>query len=355
MKMSILWSSPATYSLEFFKELHSSHGFQLQIIHQAGQANAPYKSLDFSFFHEAIEDSPDIRKGLYQMVEAFSPDCILMASWPFRHFMQVSRRMRTRGVYVVAAMDNQWHGTLKQHLGVISSPLFLKPSIDTLFVAGDRQRDFARRLGYDDPLHGYYSGEIARFRCPDAIDSRDKSFLFIGRLVPEKGINELAAAYKDYRQRTPAPWKLKVAGTGPLAYLLQDIEGVELVGFVQPDMLPSLTAQARCFVLPSLWEPWGVVVHEAAAAGLPIIATTPCGSTTMFLRDGVNGFVVPPRPEAITEAMLRISELSADRLRDASEKSRELAELWSPSLLARYFAESVGRRIQARRSKRSNI
>ena len=256
-------------------------------------------------------------------------------------------------MYVVAAMDNQWHGTLKQHMGVIFSRFFLKPSIDTLFVAGDRQRDFARRLGYDNPLHGYYSADIAPFRCSAPIELRDESFLFIGRLVPEKGVRELALAYEDYRRVSRNPWKLRVAGTGPLAHLFRGIDGVELLGFVQPETLPMLTAQSKCFVLPSLFEPWGVVVHEAAAAGLPIIATTPCGSTTMFLRDGVNGYLIPPKHDCLVDAMLRVSDWSVERLREASERSSELAELWNPEMLARYFAESVRHRVAIRRSNRN--
>jgi glycosyltransferase involved in cell wall biosynthesis len=175
-----------------------------------------------------------------------------------------------------------------------------------------------------------------QFFCDIPIWKRSKNFLYVGRLVPVKGIKELVQAY------TPSggvkdPWGLKVAGAGPLADMFSDVPGVDLLGFVQPANLPELMHEARCLVLPSLWEPWGVVLHEATAAGLPVIATYPCGAIAMFVRDGVNGYVVSPQPQHLTRAMVRISTASQDALERMSATSSTLAELWNPAMLSRYF------------------
>jgi glycosyltransferase involved in cell wall biosynthesis len=292
-----------------------------------------------------MEDATERRGELEARVRAFRPDCILMCSWPFWHFMRLARRMRRRRVYVVAAMDNQWRGTPKQYLGLLTARWFLKPAIDTLLVSGDRQACFARKLGYERTLYGYYAAEVDRFATRLPMSLRPAAFLYVGRLVPVKNVAVLAEAYRRYRERSANPWSLMVAGAGPLASLFAGVPGTELLGFVQPRELPAVMRQARCFVMPSLREPWGVAIHEAAAAGLPIIATHACGATTAFVRDGVNGYVVSPHAESIAAAMVRMARRGEEELRMMSRASAALAGLWTPQRLAAYLHAMVSERL----------
>jgi glycosyltransferase involved in cell wall biosynthesis len=340
LKLTILWSSLASYSVAFFKEL-AHEGCNIQLIFQTTKSEAPYKEFDLSFCEVALEDSEEVKGNLEKLVNNFNPACVLMSSWSFPHFIGLAKNIRKRNVYVIAAMDNQWNGTLKQIFGVMSSNIFLKPSIDTFLVAGDRQAYFARKLGYPNVLYGLYAADINQFVCDVPVCQRHANFLFIGRVVSVKGVEELASAYLAYRQQVAKPWGLKVVGSGPLEYLLRRIPGVDVLGFVQPDGVRELMRDARCFVLPSRWEPWGVVIHEAAAAGLPIIASYQCGATTMFVRDGVNGYVVPPQVGYLTNAMVRMSTAPQTILDHMSIASCTLAKLWSPDKLAKYFIQSI--------------
>jgi glycosyltransferase involved in cell wall biosynthesis len=358
-RITILWSGLASYSVAFFRELALSQGFRIQLIFQKGDTEAPYEAFDLSFCEMAIEDSIEVRQKLQSLVDRFEPDCVLMTSWAFSHFMQITRKLRKRGVYVVSAIDNQWRATVKQHLGILSAPVFLWPSIDTFFVTGERQAAFARKLGYDDPLFGFYAAEVERFFNEVSIAVRPRAFLYVGRLVPVKNISELAKAYRLYREKSEKTWSLRIAGTGPLTDDLKKIPGVELLGFVQPDDLPGVMKAARCLVLPSLWEPWGVVVQEAAAAGLPVIASYNCGAVTSYLHDGVNGYIVPPRADEIASAMTRISRATDEALLGMSRAGVQLANLWSPSKLAAYFNAEISERMAAgpiyrRRARISN-
>lgn len=340
MRITILWSSLASYSVAFFKEL-ALQGCNIQLIYQINESEAPYKAFDLSFCEISLEDSDHIKNNLESIINDFHPDCILMSSWCFPYFMRIAKILRKKGIYVVSTMDHQWYGTFKQYIGVISSRIFLKPSIDKFLVAGDRQANFACKLGYNDVLYGFYAADINKFTCDVPIWQRSANFLFLGRLAAVKGIEELAGAYLSYRGQVKKPWGLKVAGSGPLENMLRRIPGVELLGFVQPADVPELMREARCFVLPSRWEPWGVAIHEAAAAGLPIIATYPCGATTMFVRDGVNGCVVSPRPKDLTKAMVRMSMASQQVLEQMSITSSTLAKLWDPAKLAGYFIDRI--------------
>lgn len=345
MRITILWSALAAYSVAFFRELALSQKCGLQMIYQTQDADAPYEPFDLSFCEDAAEDSPEIRNTLEARVASFAPDCILMISWTYPHFRRIARSMRRRGVYVVAAIDNQWRGTLKQYIGIFSSRWFLKPSIDTFLVAGDRQAQFAAKLRYEQVLYGYAAAEVEKFATAVPLISRPRAFLFAGRLISVKNLPRLAEAYRMYRDRVDDPWNLLIAGTGPFESAFQGVSGVEMLGFVQPDALPEVMQRARCLVLPSTLDQWGVVIHEAAAAGLPVIASHRCGAVSAFVRDGVNGFIVSPDAATITTALIRISEASPDQLLAMSHASRQLARLWTPSKLADYFCSQIRGRL----------
>jgi len=344
MRIAILWSALASYSVAFFRQLAVAEECTLLLIYRKPDSDAPYNRFDLSFCEEASEDSPENRETLEARVREFAPDCILMSGWAHPHFMRVARRMRRSGVYVVAAIDNQWRGTLKQYLGILTAPWFLKPSIDTFLVAGERQAYFARRLGYEEVLYGCYAAEVEKFATSVSVTSRPRGFLFAGRLIEVKNLPRLVQAYGLYRERVADPWTLMIAGTGPVAPGFQGVPGVELLGFVQPPALPDVMKMARCLVMPSVFEPWGVAIHEGAAAGLPIIASHRCGATTALVRDGVNGFIVSPHAQSIAAAMVRIHNSCETSLCEMSKASVALATLWTPRRLAGYFHAMVAER-----------
>ena len=160
--------------------------------------------------------------------------------------------------------------------------------------------------------------------------------------VEEKAVDVLADAYRRYRSSVSAPWPLLVAGTGPMAGELAAVDGVEMLGFVQPAELPAVMARAGCLVLPSRFEPWAVVLHEAAAAGLPIVCTSACGASTRFVWDGYNGVVVSPDDvPALASGLARISGASSDDRRCMGAASSSLAAQLTSTRWATYVLERV--------------
>ncbi len=157
--------------------------------------------------------------------------------------------------------------------------------------------------------------------------------MFVGRLIPAKGIDTLVQAYELYRRRVSGePWELHVYGTGPLESLLHGSRGITVHGFVQPEGLPAVLAAAAGFVLPSRFEPWGVVVHEAAAAGAPIVATTACGAAVHLVQDLYNGFLVDPDDvPGLAHAMARLARLPLEIRQRFGERSALLARQFTPA------------------------
>ena len=120
--------------------------------------------------------------------------------------------------------------------------------------------------------------------------------LFVGRLVPEKGVRVLLDAWR--RAGLGEGSLLALAGEGPLrAEVERAGPDVQALGFVPRDHLPSLYAAADVLVLPSVrsetfLEPWGLVVNEAMHQGTPAIVSDAVGAAAGGLvEDGRNGLV----------------------------------------------------------------
>ncbi len=167
------------------------------------------------------------------------------------------------------------------------------------------------------------------------------TLLFCGQLVHRKGVDVLAEAFGRAAREEPR-LRLLLAGEGPeraaLARALPPGR-FELRGHLPWEALPALYAEADALVLPSRHDGWGLVVNEALASGIPVVATTAVGAATDLLRDGEAGFLVPPADApALTAALLAAARAPAGM----GERARLLArERLLPELAAGRFAKIV--------------
>lgn len=122
------------------------------------------------------------------------------------------------------------------------------------------------------------------------------TFLYVSRLAPEKRPDHILEAFRLASDALPkGVIHLIIAGTGPMATELwaDAPEGVTFLGFLErKSRLPDLYANCDAFVFASVTETLGLVVLEAMASGLPVIAVS-AGGVADHLRDGVNGLVYP--------------------------------------------------------------
>jgi glycosyltransferase involved in cell wall biosynthesis len=271
---------------------------------------------------------------------------MLVSSWHIGPYRRAARRRRGTTLRILC-MDNQWWATPRQIVGVASSPLLVRPAYDAAYLPGDRAADFARKLGFSDEriVRGIYSCDHPRF---DAVaEARGsglsaRAFVFVGRLEREKGIDVLVEGYRRYRELTDDPWPLFVGGVGSEAPRLASAPGVDAIGFVQPDRLPDLLARSGCLVLPSRFEPWGVVVHEAASVGLPVVCTSVVGAASRLVLDGYNGVIVPPGDAgSLARGLLRISTSTDDRRAAMTRASRSLARQFTPDRWADHLLSRI--------------
>jgi phosphatidylinositol alpha 1,6-mannosyltransferase len=155
------------------------------------------------------------------------------------------------------------------------------------------------------------------------------TFLYVGRLAHEKNVEQIVEAYRLALPSLPADsTRLVIAGAGPREAALRAAapEGVIFLGYLdRRTELPALYASADAFVFASLTETLGLVVLEAMAAGLPVIAT-PAGGVADHLRDGENGIAYPAGDtRALAQAMVSLAT-DPQRVRHLSPNARATAE-----------------------------
>jgi len=187
-----------------------------------------------------------------------------------------------------------------------------------------------------------YAADCRRFRPLPKTDQSTCTFLFAGGITQRKGIKYLLEAWR--RIRRPG-WTLQLLGPLPrdAAPLAPYLDLVEPLGRVSHGEMPHRMAATDVFVFPSLFEGSAVVTYEALACGLPSVVTPSAGSV---VRDGVEGFVVPPRNvEALAERMERLGCDPALRARMArAARVRALEYDWPRyhAALAGVIAELMG-------------
>lgn len=335
MRVAVLWPGLSGYVNACLKELAQRPQVELLVAHAASSDEAPFDDAEFGWIPESVRltSRPD-RAELLRRVERFKPDVLLVVSWHIPAFRYVLRHLKPQPLRVLC-MDNQWLGTLKQRLGVLGSRWYLHPLYDAVFLPGERQACFAQRLGFsaDRIWRGLYCPDHESFaRASAAATPRSSSFGYLGRLTVTKGITDLLQAYELYRSRSAKPWDLVVAGAGPLASGIVGFPGVEYSNFVQPRDLPAWLAQIGCLVVPSRFEPWGVVIAEAAASGLPIIATEACGSGPHLVHDFVNGRIAHTASvDSLAECLQYVSSATSEERAAMGRVSRNLASAYTPA------------------------
>lgn len=154
-------------------------------------------------------------------------------------------------------------------------------------------------------------------------------FLYAGRLWRGKGLDHLFEAYRSLAAGAGAGLLVVGDGVDEARYrrLAEGWSGVRFAGFVQPREIASWYALADVFVLPTLGDPHGLVIEEAMASGLPVIATSAAGDVRRRLGDESAGFVVPPAdPDALCGRMRALADAPELRASMAAAGRRLAAE-----------------------------
>lgn len=301
-----------------------------------------------------------INPGLLGHLRRFAPDCLVVHGYSyFTQIIAMRWAMRRRVPFLLWGDSNACqlrYGGMRLVLKDALLRHFCRHAAGVLSI-GASNEDFWRHYGvgtdrlFRSPLavdNAFFASQSAKWRPRRASERARLSLppgplaLFAGRLAPAKNLLTLLRALALCRRAGGEALSLVLVGDGPerdrLDRAIRDLAltGVFRFGFLPQQELAKFYAIADFFVLPSVDEPWGLVVNEAMAAGLPVLLSRSTGCRPDLLEEGWNGFCFDERdPQDLAAAMLRMSRLSQPELETMGARSAQRISRWSyPEALA---------------------
>lgn len=241
--------------------------------------------------------------------------------------------VRRRGGRVICMTDINVLPEFKELMRWVRFRLCLRHKYDGFLVAGKNGRRSLRLYGVPNRLirEGLFPADASLFTPGAPLSQRPKKILYVGRFIELKNVRRLCEAFCAANKR--GDWSLELYGSGPLkeelakTYCTQSSStsaAVHIHDFVQPEQLAGLYREARVLCLPSLWDHWGLVVHEAALSGCALFVSKNVGAGMDFCGDRNSATFNPASLLEMTKAFERLFSFSDELWNAAGAQSVEL-------------------------------
>lgn len=324
------------YQIPILKKYVSEYGADVHVIHWDLKKLTPYQPPLVDGITYYKRSSLDFNKMDY-LIQKINPNIVYVSGWMDKLYIKICGKLKKNSIPVVAGCDTQWNGNVKHELGRIYFRLFLKKNFSYLWVAGPYQYEYAKKLGFKNSeiIFNCLSADTDTFNIFDRTNLQH-NFIFVGRLEDSKGLRILVKAWNEITDKRS--WTLTIIGNGSLEKELRKEKNIILKDFLSPSLLVTEFKNSGCFILPSLQEPWALVIHEAASCSLPIIATNVCGATPVFVTQNYNGFIAKADDiSSLKDKMMSIISMSDYKLLQMSKNSYDRSKVISPTISAASF------------------
>ena len=373
LKVAVVFISFGPYHLARAQALAALNGIAPHFIqlaesigtHPWRMTDAQLSSIDLiTLARQPYEETTyrQLAASLWALLDDLDPAVVMTAS--YRPFVMLSgaRWAKAHGRRAVVFFENTPWDRPRHRLVERAKRAVIRRYYDAGFAGGRVHREYLTQLGilpariwgpYDVVDNDYFArasrcavAEAARWRRK--LDLPTQYFLYVGRYSPDKNLRRLVEAYRMYRAECAASsavrWPLLLVGDGPqraeLEAMASAVEGICLRPFAQIDELPAYYALAECLVLPSTVEPWGLVVNEAMASGLPVIVSQLCGCFPDLVEEGCNGFSFDPYDVAdLAKRLAAIARLNRGEREQMGALSRQIIGHFTPQLWAQSLAQ----------------
>lgn len=334
LRLLFLYSELADYFLACIRKLVATHNVEVHIIHWPVNKEAPF-AFDFPagvFFYDKNQFD---RISLKKKIGEIRPDFIYTSGWMDKDYLSVIQGYK-KTIPVVIGLDTKWSGSFRQKMACVLSPLTLRSVFTHCWVPGSKQKEYALKLGFkpDKILDGYYTADTDRFEGigkkirPLKEKKYPHRLIYVGRYYEFKGIKDLWSAFIEWQKELANDWELWCLGVGDIEPIVHP--KIKHFGFIQPKDMEPYMAQAGIFVMPSRFEPWGVVLHEFAAAGFPLICSDEVGAAEAFVGQE-NGYIYKAgNVNELKEYLKKVVSLSDSELLSMGVKSAEVALAITP-------------------------
>jgi glycosyltransferase involved in cell wall biosynthesis len=347
MRIALLTEIPAPFRLPLFAALAARPEVDLAVLFLAeNDPRRNYPGYERAFESEVLRGK-DALVGRHWLVvnvavlgrlRRLRPDVVVVGGWNQPAFWQAGLYARVARVPLVVWVESTARDERAGHGPAEAAKRALVRTAAAFLVPGRAAADYVRSLGaqqiavapnaVDLDVFGRRAERRPELRARLGLDG--VTFLCVSRLSPEKGVDVLVRAFDG------VPGELALVGDGPDRERVAALAGprVRLLGRIERDELVDWYAAADAFVMPSRSETWGMSMQEAAAAGLPLIASEAPGAGYDLIEEGVNGFRVPVEDvAALRAALTRVATDESFRER-ARPRTLELARGHTPDAWA---------------------
>ena len=300
-------------------------------------------------YKEAFE-----RLALHQQITdalaAVHPHAIAVAGWSAPESLVALEYGRKNGIPTVVMSESQaddaprsWPREVlkKRIVSQFDAALVGGPSHADYIVGLGMPRDRVH-LGYNAVDNNYFEREAERAKASqDQLRAQHKlpqSYLLASaRFIRKKNLPNLVRAFAGARRINPSIPDLMILGDGPERANIEEVIRsnevtgvVHLPGFRGYDALPAIYALSEGFLHVSTTEQWGLVINEAMAAGVPVIASNTCGAARTVLADGVNGLSTDIDAASIEAAILRLFDMTPEQRAGMGMAAQAAIRYWGP-------------------------
>lgn len=296
-----------------------------------------------------------VNGGVTRALREAAPDVVLCGGYSYVASWQALAWAHRNRVPVILWVESTARDQRRGYAGVERlKKRFIRLS-DAFVVPGSSSADYLKTFGVSaENIFCAPNAVNTSFFGRQSFPQRDLGpalppafFLFVGRLVPEKGVFDLFAAYEKIAPDVRERFGLVVAGNGRARRRLEDWAGkidpglIVFTGFQHHEDLLRLYANAHALVFPTHSDPWGLVVNEALACGLPVIATSAAGCVADLVEDGWNGLITASgNVDQLAHAMERLAR--DQHMRESmSLNSLERSRAFSPEACAAGLAQAA--------------
>lgn len=309
MKVLFVSNVPSPYQIDFLSALQNQVELKAHFLWPHGRnlsctSGRLGRRMRIANFRYRVSQFREFRKFFLE----FKPDVVIFTGYaqPLSGYcLYLCARYRVKVVHWLERPLP--HGRLLNSLKLLYAAIRLATTTSLLAI-GKSSADFYGKVFGGNVLNFPYSLDLNPFLMIDRVTKpRGKEplrLLYSGQLIKRKNVINLLAAVQGV---DPDRLTLTLIGSGELEKQLTSLAAgdrrISIKGFIDQGKLADIFADHDLFILPSRHDGWGVVVVEAMAAGLPIIATKNVGAAADLIKHRENGYLCETNVASIRAAI----------------------------------------------------